>query len=132
MTRRIPGQATGLALTCAMLLLAPAWAADPSFDDLAAAVDKQQAPQHSPVAAAPAARSRAPSRPLLHSYSSQPRVTVRTTVPIGRYAQIHYSPAFGYYNRGHLGFRGHYRSGFRGYHGNRYCPPGFRGRDGRW
>ena len=117
---------TSMALATAAFLTAPTWAADPSFDDLAAAVDQQQAPKHSPVEGpAPVPRSAAPTRPLLHSYGSQPRVSVRASVPIGRYAQIHYSPAFGSYNRGHLGFRHHYR-------GSRYCPPRFRGRYGRW
>ena len=112
--------------------------AQASFDDLAAAVD-EKAVQDQGYAAKSSAQQRrvvprnaAPTRPLLHSYGTQPQVSVNIGVPLGRHAYATYSPAFGYYNRGHLGFRGHYR-GSRGYYrGGRYCPPGFYGRRGRW
>lgn len=113
------------------LLLSGAAMAQASFDDLAAAVDeKAAAPAHSPVE--PVVRNRAPTRPLLHSYGAKPNVSVSVGVPLGRHGFVSYSPAFGYYNRGHLGFRGHFRGSRNYYRRGHYCPPGFYGRRGRW
>ena len=107
--------------------------AQASFDDLAAAVDEQATQNQSASDQRKVVpRNAAPTRPLLHSYGATPRVSVNIGVPLGRHGYATSSPAYGYYGRGHLGFRGHFR-GTRGYYrGGRYCPPGFYGRRGRW
>lgn len=117
----------------AALLFSGQSLAQASFDDLAAAVDEQAVQDQS--AAKPrraASRNAAPTRPLLHSYGSTPRVSVNIDVPLGRHAFASYSPAFGDYKRGHLGFRGHFRDRRGFYRGGRYCPPSYYGRRGRW
>lgn len=131
MTKPATRSLTLFAALLGLALSGPA-SAQASFDDLAAAVDKAEtpAPAQSPVEPAP--RSRAPTRPLLHSYGADPRVSVNVRTRLGPHAHINYSPAFGYYNRGHLGFRGHFRGSRHHYRGGRFCPPGYYGRRGRW